>query len=355
MRRVISDVLLTAWLSAASSSLICKAQTNTSMPIQHLPARVRQVLSWLPADTETILVANTPFAMPLFKPDDDQQSHETSLDERFELLPLDRFALKDGLLQNYLVGERIELAIEGSRHFRPPVSNFGEMPYEGCQIAVLAKASSSRGPSFVKAAGSVALKTDNVAGQSVAVFQEKRDHDTWATLVAFPKPNLVLACTNRDYLSEVLQRIGGKIGKRALPDTLAEWTFVSTNASFWGLRHYDKTQAERDPTSPFRDFNIIGMADKQATAIALTFDSGKRNLAKISYFSSAGDILEFLQKRTPLSMKIEGVVDSTANLPVQYRQTAPGVAEIQYELGQAIPVDLFISVVMGAFGHAVYF
>ena len=96
------------------------------------------------------------------------------------------------------------------------------MPYEGCQIAVFAKASSNRGASFVKAAASVALKTDNMAGQSVTVFQEKRDDDTRTTFVAFPKPNLVIACTNRDYLSEVLQRIGGKIGKRALPDTLAE-------------------------------------------------------------------------------------------------------------------------------------
>ena len=58
--------------------------------------------------------------MPLFKPDDDQQSRETSLDERFELLPLERFGIKDGLLQNYLRGERVEFAIEGSRHFRPP-------------------------------------------------------------------------------------------------------------------------------------------------------------------------------------------------------------------------------------------
>ena len=54
--------------------------------------------------------------MPLFKSDDDQQNRETSLHERFELLPLDRFEIKDGLLQNYLMGERVELAIEaGSR------------------------------------------------------------------------------------------------------------------------------------------------------------------------------------------------------------------------------------------------
>jgi hypothetical protein len=75
----------------------------------------------------------------------------------------------------------------------------------------------------------------------------------------------------------------------------------------------------------------------------------------ISYFSSTGDILGYLQKQTPLSMKIEGVVDPAANLPVSYRHVAPGVAEIKYELGGALPVDLFIGIAMGAFGHAVYF
>ncbi len=54
-------------------------------------------------------------------------------------------------------------------------------------------------------------------------------------------------------------------------------------------------------------------------------------------------------------MKVDGVTDSTANLPIVYRQAAPGVVEIEYQLGDAIPIDLFISVVLGAFGHAGYF
>ncbi len=183
VRSAIGEVLLIACFFLFGI-LSCKAQTNTPAP-ERLPTRVKQVLSWMPADTETILVMAAPFAMPRFKPNDEQRSRETSLDEEFELLPLVRFEVKGGLLQNYLLGERIELAIEGSRHFRPPDSNFGEMHYEGCEIAVLAKASSSRGPSFMKAAAKVAVKTDTVAGQSVAVFQEKHDDDTWTTFVAF--------------------------------------------------------------------------------------------------------------------------------------------------------------------------
>jgi len=228
------------------------------------------------------------------------------------------------------------------------------MPYEGCQIAVLAEATVNRRDSFLRQFSDVAVRVDSIAGQKIPIFEEKLEDDIWTTFVAFPKPNLVLACTNPDYLREVLERIGGKVGKRALSDTLAEWKFVDTKAPFWGLRHYDKSQAGLDPTSPFGDRSVLGAVDREASGIAFRFDPRTRNVVTISYFSGTRDILGFLQKQSPLSMKIVGTVDSTANLPVTYRQAAPGVAEIKYQLGGALPVDLFVFVAMAAFGHAVY-
>jgi hypothetical protein len=319
---------------------------------------VGQVLSWLPADTETILVADKAFALPRFKkPDDSQPERESTLadlPEMFELLPLSLFGLKDGLLQNFLVGQRVEIAIEGSRHFRNP-AGLGEMPHEGCQIAILSEATESRTDSFLKQSSRAVLRVDSVAGQKIPVFEEKLENDIWTTFVVFPKPNLVLACTNRDYLREVLERIGGKVGRRALSDTLAEWKFVGTDAPFWGLRHYDKGQAGLDPTSPFGDRTVLGVGDRRAVGIAFSFDPRTHNIVTVSYFSGTADILEFLEKQTPLSMRIDGAVDSTANLPVGYRQVAPGVAEIKYELGGSLPVDQFIFVVLAELGHAVYF
>jgi hypothetical protein len=334
---------------------VCSAQTKPLLP-SPLPARIAQVLSWLPADTETIFVANQPFAMPGFKPNDaDEPSRELSpaeLIERFELLPLSLFELRDGLLQNFLIGQKVEVAMEGSRHFRRPSSLFGAMPYEGCQIAVLADASVSRRDSFLKQSSSAGVKGDSVAAQKIAVFDEKVDDEVWTIFVAFPKPNLVVACTNRDYLREVLERIGGKVGERAIRETLAEWKFVDTKAPFWGLRHYDKSQARLDPFSPFVDRNILGTADRQARGIAFRFDPRMGNGMTITYFSGTSDIIGFL-KHTPLA--IGDLVDSTESLPVDYRQVAPGVAEIKYELGGVLPVDVFLMVAMSCFGHGVFF
>jgi hypothetical protein len=341
---------------AAGSTAVCTAQTSPLAP-GHLPPRVGQVLSWFPADTETILVANKPFAMPRFKPDDagpENQTPLSDLPETFELLPLSLFGSEHGLLQNYLMGQRVEIAMEGSRHFRNPGS-LGEMPYEGCQVAVLAEANVNRRDSFLKRFSNVAVRVDSVAGQRISVFEEKLEDDIWTTFVAFPKPNLVLACTNGDYLREVLERIGGKADRRALSDTLAEWKFVGAEGPFWGLRHYDKSQAGIDPTSPFGDRTVLGAGDRQAKGIAFRFDPRTRNVVTISYFSSTKDILGFLQTNTPLSMIGVADVDSPADLPVSYRLVAPGVAEIKYELGGVLPVAVFVAVAMAAFGHAVYF
>ena len=349
MKGPIHGALLIICLAVANG-LTCRAQTNPPMPGP--PAMVGQVLSWLPADTETIFVTNKQFTMPGFKKRDASKlESEYDWTEVFELLPVSFFLLRDGLLQNYLMGQRVELAIEGSRHFRAPAS-LGGMPYEGCQIAVLAEAVAGRGDSFVKQLPDVGLKLDNLAGETITVFEQKLESDIWTIYVAFPKPNLVLACTNRDYLRDVLERIGGKAGQRALDERLPEWKYVGTAEPFWGLRHYDRSQAGRDPTSPFVDRNVLGFADGQASGIAFRFDPGKGNVGTISYFSNTRDILGFLERQTPLSMK--GLVDPTIKVPVRYREVTSGVAEVEYELGDALPVSLFLFVVVSVLGHGIY-
>jgi hypothetical protein len=60
---------------------------------------------------------------------------------------------------------------------------------------------------------------ENVAGVRIAVIKEEVENDTWTTLVAFPRSNIVLVATNMDYLRRVLARIGGATGPRALPET----------------------------------------------------------------------------------------------------------------------------------------
>jgi hypothetical protein len=158
---------------------------------------------------------------------------------------------------------------------------------------------------------------------------------------------VVVVCSDAGYLKSVLERIDGGVGPRALPAALPEWQRVKTDAPFWALRHYSKSPGE-DPTSPFREADVAPIADRKAVGLAFALESG--NAATVTYFSS-GDGLVGLLKETPLSME---ELSEEKELPVTFREVAPGAVEVRYETGRALPPSLLMFVVTGLFGHAVY-
>src|SRR5690242_7891675 len=88
---------------------------------------LKEVLSWLPDDTETVIGANGPFPVPDFDRLGSRNSRppelsSAELEIRMRILPLSLFGFKNGGLREHLSGEAVVLAVEGSRHFRPPTS-----------------------------------------------------------------------------------------------------------------------------------------------------------------------------------------------------------------------------------------
>src|SRR5260370_12078423 len=155
---------------------------------------LKQVLSWLLADTETIAVARGPFVLAGRSGQDETQDHAVSdqeLRRYFEDLPLALFHFNDGLLSARLKSKQIVLGVEGSRHFRAP-ADLGETPFEGAAIAVFADELGDDVSSFIRETRKVALLVEHIRGQHVPVFQEKLENDTWTTLVAFPNKHVVL-------------------------------------------------------------------------------------------------------------------------------------------------------------------
>ncbi len=313
---------------------------------------LQEVLSWLPEDTETITVGRGPFVLPPIQPrlDEDENISITDqeLAESFETLPLSLFGFKDGLLLPRLKGKQILLAIEGARHFRP-TSGFGRMPYEGCAIAVFADDFTDGMDSFVKENRKSVLRVDRIEGQSSAVFREKLENDTWTLFVAFPNKRTLVVATNRDYLKEVLSRLQGKKGNRALPNDLPEWKFVDTELQFWGLRHFDKSQARMDPTSPFGAHMLAELPDEQAIGLTFAFDQGKGRVATITYLS--GD--KSIGKTPDASLLSMWKSPEAQPLDIKYRELAPGVVEGTYTLQNARQVQFFFFAFEGMLGHAI--
>lgn len=311
-----------------------------------------RVMSWLPADTETITVARGPFVLVNTLEESDGKDRAISdkeLAQNFEELPLALLRFKHGLLSKRLAGKRINFALEGARHFRPP-AGLGEMPYEGCGIAVFSDNLRNEITSFFQDARKSALRLERIEDDDVSVFREKLEQDTWTTFVAFPAENVILVASDRNYLAEVLARLGGKVGPRALPSDLPEWKYVNPNARFWGLRHYDKSQAQVDPSSPYGRRKSANFLDEQAIGFTFVFDPESGKTATVTYLSGNLSIGS-KSSDSPLSM---AHAPEAKGLDIKIHELSPGVLQGSYSLERLQAVQFFFFVLEGVLGHAIY-
>lgn len=339
---------------ATSQVPAIQAAPAPTMPSPATQAQLtQQALTWFPADTETVIAANGPFLMPDLKRDSDEtkSGEDTNQEIEGELrsFPIELFGFQNGLLAKHFKGQQILLGMEGSRHFRPP-SGLGGGLIDGCAVIVFADDVTDRANSFVKDSSTVALRTEQIEGQKVTVFQERMEEDIWTTFVAFPKPNMAVAASNEEYLREVLARLNGKNGERALPDNLPEWKHVNTQAAVWAVRHYDKSGAAIDQTSPFGGKKSANVPDDKAVGLTFSFDPSKSQTATIVYLSGDENILQNVQKNFfPIQSEL-----GARELNIQYRQTSAGVVEGSFDLTHIESAEIFSFVLVAMLGHVVY-
>jgi hypothetical protein len=315
---------------------------------------LKRVLSWLPADTETLLVANGPFWMSNFGIEQhDYKNHEVTteeLEKNFEGLTLSLFNSKKGLLEKHLEGKEVLFAAEGSRHFRPP-AGLGELPFEGFALAVFKDDLVDSRDAFMKDAAHVAVRIQEIEGQEVAVFEEPSEQDIWTIFITFPQKGVVLVATNERFLQETLARMQGADGERALTDSLLEWKYVNEQAQFWGIRHYDKQQAKYDPTSPFGGKKSANFPDEEAVGLSYQCDPRTERRAILTYLAGPRDeTRKIAEDRFPNA----GEPEQMAGLHVQHRALESGVIQSTFDLSHSQPTDLFFFIFMSHLGHAIY-
>jgi hypothetical protein len=339
----------------------CKSQTERANPQPSPPAAstvattvprpsaqlIGQMLAWFPTDTETVTAVTGPFLLPKMEKDSNgtlsmvHSEHEVR--DKFMQLPL----LPLFALGKNLEDEPIVAAIEGSRDYLPP-SGLGMMKSQGALIAVFAGDITDRAHSYLKDSAATIVRTVQIAGHAVAVFEGKSEEDLWTTYIAFPKPNIVVAATNEDYLREVLARIDGKHGERALPDSLPEWKHVNTDAQFWAVRHYRKRGTETDPTSPFN--GAWGKpSDPQAIGLTFHFDPDQSKTATITYLSGDENSLQRFKKQYFTERG-----PAVTQMHIQYREGEPGALEGSYDVEQMESANYFVFVLEALLGHAIY-
>ncbi len=321
-------VLVVGVLTSVSLNLSAQAAE------EEIPSGYEEILQWLPEDTETLFVKRGPYLLMPAEAD-----RKTSLDDlQFKLRIL---ALGNLLAEEALWKNPIELSVEGSRRFRAP-THLGMMPYEGAEVI---RFRDDLGP-IMASLEKKALRIEEIGGKRVAVFEAKVMFDRWTTYVTQLGPKVMVEATNRAYLKELLGRMAKKGSSRALPAELTEWKHADTSAAFWGIRHYDRSGAAGDPSSPLAGRKMpANVQDDQAVGVVMALrDDG----LKVQYLSA-----------NPDALRIAGDAwfagGNQGPIP-EVRTAEPGVIDVSFGLENDSPTQgMLLLLLLQALGHGVYF
>jgi hypothetical protein len=218
------------------------------------------VLTWLPSDTETLVVGQQPFAIST---QDDTKIPSALEGAQSYVLGLLAAAEKQNLFKN-LVGRTVRLAVLGARRFgeetpgyRPPGDQpgpLGMIPYQGCAVYAFTE----------PVAESILSRPseDSIMGHRVWTSKGSQNdsHDTETYFVSLLKPDLMLACNHRGFFQEMVSRMSLPRQARALPADLPEWKQLDRTAPLWAICHYPANSGVLAALSPEgKDFGATGV------------------------------------------------------------------------------------------------
>ena len=294
---------------------------------------IEELLWWLPPDTETVQVTQTPASPrgPLFDGIEHARGEIGGGDESFS----------DTLTQ-HLKGRRVKATVDGSRRFTPP-SGLGGMLYEGAMIVRFEKPLGETGTRLMADLGKRALKVDHFDGLEIVEFRDKLESDTWTTYIAIPSADLLVIATNRAYIEELLRRRKTRTGLRALPEDLPEWQWVDVTAPYWALRHY-RRDAANDPTSPFARRNVVNGFDNAALGVTAHVNSDGRTI--VAHYLSQAGTAEQIARRI-WNHPGDGVSPA-------FRRVGSNAIEVRSVAKDEEDLSMFFFYLMAALGHATY-
>ena len=309
-----------------------------------LPKQIEEVFWWLPEDTETAIVAQQPFTVPDVEKRDVEKRKDFNFLRALQLMPSGMaMSIRDLELGKAMHGHKVVFAVEGGRKFRDP-RNLGSMRFEGAEIVRFHPDSHEALRKAFHSLAESAPKTVLISGERVPVFTERREADDWSFFVVQPEDGLLIAATERDYLGELLRRRRRRADRRALPEELPEWRQIDLTAPVWAVRHYRKKGAEHDPSSPLGPQAAANIPDPEAIGFVFWFDEGRKT-AKARYLSRSAKAVKLISQRW---------INPPEGIDPTIKQVAPGVVEISHELTGERGDPIFLFILLGYLGHAVY-
>ena len=345
--------MISVVLAVRPALLSAQPPRNTVQPVDK-----QELITWLPADTESVVAARGPFLIPTESNEASENNDPAWFTKKttpaeiraaFEELPLEVFYDLD--LTKPLKGATVAYAIQGSRHFREPENGGEVMGFEGCSILVFEHDPGPLIDALQQSAAKGGARGETIDGIRVLIDEEKSEGDVETRLLAFPRPNVLLVANNRQYLEEILTRMAQRKTPRALPAQLPEWQFLDANARFWGLRHYDPAQAKLDPTSPLGGDSSFTEGDPKA--IGVLFELDPKNGQSLLITSMTGDNAK--AKADAGSGKAVSEPQEGVRYEVKLLNPKPGALEQLYTLDRSSTLEYALLSIQFALGRGMYF
>jgi len=249
-----------------------------------------QILTWLPADTETLVVAQQPFKIP----EANSQIPPSAIAgaQTYILGPIG--AAEEGKVLEALLGRTIRLTAIGARKFQNHEARgsrnalpLGMIAYQGCAVYSLIEEVPES--IFQRSAD------ESVMGHPVWISKgsQNDDKDTDTYLLALPRPDLMLACNDRDFFTQMVSRMAASQAPRALPADLPEWKQLDRSAPVWAIRHFRADRAKTDPTLA----EIVqGSGGKNLEVTGLTVEFGLKSASAKAQMIAKSNPWEELEK-----------------------------------------------------------
>ena len=254
--------------------------------------RLQSVLHWLPEDTESIAVLQSPITYDVEsdQPIDPESVYESTF-VQYTHVCSNEVPYSD---EQIIPISEFSLCIQSAGQWKH--LSDGTVSTRALGYFTFLSENQSRDKDMQNHCEKNALSKFSFCGQKVYEFVLKPCYDDGKRPIAkeptifkcFPKPGLVIMTNEWSLMQQILSEIE-KAGaaRRALPEELPEWKEVDIRKRYWGLRHFQHD----DPTSPrsSRSKNLAGYPyptpDIQAIGFAFAYDSKSRVL-DVRYLST---------------------------------------------------------------------
>lgn len=291
------------------------------------------ILNWLPADTETLVIAQRPFTI---LEESDRGMPDALTHAQAYVLGMFG-AAESGRLVKALTGQTVRLAALGARKFanhEPDARGglpLGMIAYQGCAVYAFARPLSE--------AVFARESDDSILGYRVwsSKGSQSDARDSEPYLITLILPDTMLACNDRDFFTEMVSRMGAPGNVRALPATLKEWKLLDRAAPLWAIRHFKSSRSEADPSYVLQRMNG---KDPEATGLAVQIGTG-----------STVATARMIAKSNPWA---EIVKDAQFHDAAQTRAVSEGVWELSVSGKPRDEAAIAVLVLMGILGFVVY-